>query len=104
MTDVGGMIGHILSEHSRRRSDMIWVFNLRGETPVEDISNIGLCEVNLEGNRINDKAAVELASFLKNDSWTKCINLKRNCIHAEGIREFAIMLKSNSSLISLDLR
>lgn len=60
---------------------MIWMFNLRGEMPVEDISNMGLCEINLERNRLNDKFAVELSSFLKNDSWTKCINLKKNNIH-----------------------
>lgn len=80
------MIGHILSEHSRRRSELIWLFNLRGEVPVEDISNTGLCEINLERNHINDKSAIELASFLKNDNWTKCLNLKGNHIQIEGIR------------------
>jgi len=40
---VGGMIGKILSEHSRRRNDLIWAYNLRGETPAEDISNMGIC-------------------------------------------------------------
>lgn len=74
------MIGHILSEHSRRRSEIIWMFNLRGETPIEDISNTGICEINLEKNQLNDKAVIELATFLKNDTWTKCINLKGNRI------------------------
>lgn len=71
-----------MSEHSRRRTDMIWHFNIRGETPAEDISNIGLCEVNLERNQLNDKAVIEFISYLKNDNWTKCINLRGNQIHS----------------------
>lgn len=58
----------------------------------------------MEKNQLNDKAVIEFISYLKNDNWTKCINLRGNHIHSEGIREFALMLKNNTSLISLDLR
>jgi hypothetical protein len=41
---------------------------------------------------------------LRSDSWTKCLNLRHNNIKLEGVKELALMLKVNSSLISLDLR
>lgn len=47
---------------------------------------------------------IELATFLKSDSWTKCLNLRHNSIKNEGVKELALMLKVNNSLISLDLR
>lgn len=65
---------------------------------------MGLCEVNLEGNQLNDRSVSDLITFLKDDSWTKCINLKKNNIRMEGVKQFALLLKSNTSLISLDLR
>lgn len=104
LCEVGSMVGKVLSEHVRRRSELIWLYNLRGETPAEDISSMGLCEVNLEGNRLNDKAVSELVAFLRDDGWTKCLNLRRNDIRVDGVKELALMLKKNSSLISLDLR
>ena len=30
LCDVGGMIGHILAEHSRRRNDVVFILNVRG--------------------------------------------------------------------------
>ena len=43
-------------------------------------------------------------TFLKDDNWTKCLNLRRNDIKVEGVKEIALMLKQNRSLISVDLR
>lgn len=42
--------------------------------------------------------------FLKNDQWSRCLNLRGNRIGVEGVCEFAKLMKKNSSLISLDLR
>jgi hypothetical protein len=47
---------------------------------------MGLCEVNLEGNQLNDRSVSDLITFLKDDSWTKCINLKKNNIRMEGVK------------------
>ena len=47
LCDVGGMIGHVLAEHSRRRNEVVFFLNIRGEMPADDLSNTGLCEVNL---------------------------------------------------------
>ncbi len=74
------MIGNIMAEHSQRRNEVVYFLQIRGEVPADDLSNTGLCEVNLEHNLFNDKSATELATFLKSDSWTKCINLRSNQI------------------------
>jgi hypothetical protein len=104
LCEVGGMVGHILAEHAHRRNEVVFFLNIRNEVPVDDLSNTGLCEVNLEHNRLNDKSVAHLVSSLKADAWTKCLNLRSNMIRAEGVRELALLLKENSSLISLDLR
>jgi len=39
---------------------------------------MGLCEVNLEGNKLNDRAINDLVVFLRDDAWTKCLNLRKN--------------------------
>lgn len=98
------MIGKVLSEHSRRRNEIIWAYNLRGEYPEEEISSKGLCEVNLEGNKLTDSSVREMISFLKEDSWTRCLNLKNNSIKGDGVKDFALLMKTNTALISLDLR
>ena len=45
-----------------------------------------------------------MVTFLKDDNWTKCLNLRHNDIKVEGVKEIALMLKQNRSLISVDLR
>ena len=65
---------------------MIFFLNVRGEMPADDLSNTGICEVNLESNKLTDKSIAELTSSLKADSWTKCLNLRNNLIKSEGIR------------------
>ena len=45
-----------------------------------------------------------MISFLKDDNWTKCLNLRNNKLTIEGIKSFAWLLKKDTSLISLDLR
>ena len=47
LCDVGGMIGHLLCEHSRRRNEVVFFLNIRGEMPADDLSNSGICEINL---------------------------------------------------------
>jgi hypothetical protein len=41
---------------------------------------------------------------LKDDDWTRCINLRNNKIGKEGVKQFALMMKTQKILVSLDLR
>jgi len=43
LSGVGETIGKILSDHSQRRNEIVWMYGLRGEYPEEDLSRAGLC-------------------------------------------------------------
>lgn len=60
----GGLIGKLLSSHSKNRDEKIWLCGLRGEVPENDINLEGICEVNLMGNKLNDKSIKDLCYFL----------------------------------------
>ena len=83
---------------------MMWMASLRSEQLEEDLSKKGICEINLENNKFGDRAAVDMIEFLKDDQWTRCINLRDNELTSEGIRNFARLMKKNQTIISLDLR
>lgn len=58
--DSGMLIGKLLSAHSRNRDEHVWLCGLRGEVPENDVNLEGLCEINLMGNLLNDKAIKDL--------------------------------------------
>lgn len=45
-----------------------------------------------------------MTTFLKDDQWSRCINLKNNKIGFEGIKCFSKLMKKNHAIVSLDLR
>lgn len=47
LSNVGSMIGKIMSDHSTRRDELIWIASIRGEELADDLSKKGICEVNL---------------------------------------------------------
>lgn len=53
---------------------------------MDDLSKKGICEVNLENNELDDKSAIELVSFLKDDQWSRCLNLRENKLSEQGIK------------------
>ncbi|EGR29888.1 hypothetical protein IMG5_146610 [Ichthyophthirius multifiliis] len=100
----GGLIGKLLSSHSKNRDDRIWLCGLRGEVPENDVNLEGICELNLMGNALNYKSVKDLCYFLQFDGWTRSLNLRYNQIDAEGLLEIDKMLDNNENLISLDIR
>jgi hypothetical protein len=99
--DSGRIIGKIMSHHSQRRDDIVWMYSLRGEEAEEDISLKGLCEINLSNNKFNSNTLKDLCYFLQYDGWTRSINLRKNEIGEEGIAEINSILDANESLIRL---
>ncbi|KAL4492496.1 hypothetical protein ABPG72_005631 [Tetrahymena utriculariae] len=100
----GGLIGKLLSSHSKNRDEHIWLCGLRGEVPENNVNLEGICEVNLMGNLLTDRSIKDLCYFLQQDGWTRNINLRYNRIGAEGLFELNKMLDNNESLICLDIR
>lgn len=81
----GRVIGKILSTHSQRRDDIVWMYSLRGEEPEEDICLKGIYEVNLSENDFDSKCIKELCYFLQYDNWVRSLNFKKNKIEVEGV-------------------
>lgn len=54
------MLGSVLSAHSKRRDEIVWLAGLRGKVPEEDISLKGICEINISNNNFDDQAIKEL--------------------------------------------
>ncbi|EAR85274.2 hypothetical protein TTHERM_00470470 (macronuclear) [Tetrahymena thermophila SB210] len=100
----GGLIGKLLSSHSKNRDEHIWLCGLRGEVPENNVNLEGICEVNLMGNLLTDSSIKDLCYFLQQDGWTRNINLRFNRIGADGLVELNKMLDNNENLISLDIR
>jgi hypothetical protein len=50
LKDCGGIIGKVLSEHSKRRNSIVNLLNTKNINPKFNVGNTGLCEISLEGN------------------------------------------------------
>lgn len=67
-----GIVGQIISRHGERRDRITYEEALRGE--FEDMVEVmGVCEVNLSNNQIDDYGLKELCFFLRQDSWMRVI-------------------------------
>lgn len=97
----GYTLGRIISRHGERRDEEVWLYGLRGEEP--DLQ-LGLEELDVANNKLNDKAIADLCGFLFHDVWLHVIDLRRNCLTEVGLREIANLLATNQSLLVLDFR
>ena len=76
----------------------------RNESPEEDISLKGICELNLSYNRLDSLFIKDLGYLLSNDRWLKSLNLRGNNIDENGISMVSKILDRNSSILTLDVR
>lgn len=72
----GRIVGKILSTHSQRRDDIVWVYSLRGEEPEEDISLKGVYEVNMSNNKMDSNCVKDMCYFLQYDNWVRSLNFQ----------------------------
>jgi hypothetical protein len=78
------------------------VYKSRGETPEDDVSLNGICEINLSYNRLDTGFIKDLE--LRNDRWLKSLNLRGNIIDEDGLQTLNDILDVNQALLSLDVR
>ncbi|CAD8105809.1 unnamed protein product [Paramecium sonneborni] len=101
---IGVQLGQLLQEHGKRRDNVEYLYRTKGECPEEDISKIGIGELNLSYNKLNDQFVKDIAPFLERDRWVKSINLKYNAIQKDGFEILIELLDKNSTITSLDIR
>ncbi|CAD8203267.1 unnamed protein product [Paramecium pentaurelia] len=101
---IGVLLGQLIQEHSKRRDNVEYLYRIKGECPEEDISKIGLEELDLSYNKLNDQFVKDIVPFLERDRWIKQINLKYNAIQKEGFEILIQLLDKNQTITSLDIR
>ncbi|HVV68796.1 MAG TPA: hypothetical protein VHE99_07185 [Gammaproteobacteria bacterium] len=70
---------------------------------IDKIRERYITEIDLSNNFLDDDSAILLAEFLSNRQTIKKLNLSHNSIGSAGIRALAEILKTNTSLITLDI-
>ncbi|CAG9321044.1 unnamed protein product [Blepharisma stoltei] len=96
-------IGRIINMQIERRDHDMWLAGLRGSY-IENPNKEGLEELNLSNNKLKDRAIYDLCHAFYHDNVLRCLDLKKNKITLDGIKEIVSLLYSNSSLLFLDIR
>ncbi len=107
LTDKSGvLLSSIIRTHCTRRDDGRWALGLRGEVDASEIVKVhdkGIIIMHMEGNSFGDRTAEKLSICLQHDNWLLILNLRNNKIGLRGSLAFIDALKTNESLISLEV-
>jgi len=97
------MLSKIIQCHCEHKDETVWQYGLRNEKPPYNVLQ-GLKRFNLSHNELTTKAVFSIARVLVSDTYLRALNLRGNLIDEEGVRELHLSMKSNNSLMNLDLR
>ena len=100
----GSSIGRIITRHNQRRDQVIWMYGLRNEKPLNTDFAKGLTSINISNNNLSNSACSDLVYALSNDNYIRKLVLKNNSINEEGCKNFSRLLRTNNSLLNIDLR
>lgn len=100
---MGGLIVRILQSQTEKRDSIIWVYGLRNEYP-EHIDKIGLKSIILRRNKLGKNFMSSLSRWVVYDDYMRHIDICYNKIGSESAKAFINKLKSNNSLVSLEMR
>lgn len=98
------MFGRIITRQTQLRDQIIWMYGLRNEKPLNNDYTKGLISINLANNNLTSKSCQPLVNALSYDNYIRKISLKENIICEEGCHLFNKLLKTNASLLNVDLR
>jgi len=100
----GFFLSRLINIHCFRKDEICWLNNLRNgaSTPASQPNSIQ--EICIANNKISDKSVFDLCHALSFDSCVQALDLRRNPISEEGGKELVSMVRSNSSLLLLDVR
>uniref|UniRef100_A0A8D0LAA7 Centrosomal protein of 78 kDa n=1 Tax=Sphenodon punctatus TaxID=8508 RepID=A0A8D0LAA7_SPHPU len=94
----------ILKHQAMKRHGEAWAESLRYRKPDLDCM-AGLRRITLNCNTlVGDRGASVLAECLKEDLWLKALDLQQCGISNEGAKSFLDTLKTNTTLVVLDVR
>ena len=100
----GFFLSRLINMHGIRKDEISWLNNLRSGMTTPASAPLGLQEICIANNKISDKSIFDLCHALSFDAWMQVLDLRRNPISEEGIREILSMIQSNTSLLYVDIR
>lgn len=100
----GFFLSRLINIHCFRKDEISWLNNLRSGANTPASPPTSLQEICIANNKISDKSVFDLCHALSFDSCVQALDLRRNPVSEEGGRELISMIRSNSSLLLLDIR
>lgn len=97
-------LSKLIANQSERRDNCVWLHGLWGEIPEVYELQSGLQNIILRYNSLNDFVACEISWVLLYDTYLKSLDLRNNVINEKGMKEFVNVLKTNSTILNLDVR
>lgn len=98
------MISRIITRQTQKRDQIYWSHGLRNEKPLAAVNSKGLLYINLDNNQLTFESCEPIANALSYDNYIRKLSLRENNINELGCSEFNKLLKSNISLLNIDLR
>ena len=100
----GNMISRLITRQSQRRDQVIWMYDLRNEKPLNNEFAKGLVSIDLSGNYLTSMSSESITYSLSSDNYIRKLILKNNSLNYSDCKKFSNLLKTNISLINVDLR
>jgi hypothetical protein len=95
-------LSKIISIQFEMRDNLKWKLGLRLPQEI-DVSKLGIRYVHLARNAIGSKGAIILAAAIKQDAYLRAVNLKKNKIGENGIKELLSAVNFNPNLLLMDV-
>jgi hypothetical protein len=95
-------LSKIISIQFEMRDNLKWKLGLRLPQEI-DVSKLGIRYVHLARNSIGSKGAIILAAAIKQDAYLRAVNLKKNKIGENGIKELLNAVHFNPGLLLMDI-
>ena len=100
----GNMISRIIARQTFRRDQVIWLYGLRNEIPLNNDYTKGLISINLKNNNLSNYSADCITTSLSSDQYIRFIDLSQNNFNNDSCKKFIHMLRQNVTLLNIDLR
>ena len=100
----GFFLSRLINLHCFRKDEISWLNNLRSGASTPASASSSLQEICIANNKVSDKSVFDLCHALSFDSCVQALDLRRNPISEEGGRELVSMVRSNSTMLLLDIR
>lgn len=100
----GNMLSRLITRQSQRRDQVIWMYGLRNERPLNNEYAQGLVLIDFSNNMLGDESAEAISYALSSDNYIRKINLSNNNLSELGCKKFSQLLKTNDCIVNIDLR